>query len=429
MNSRILCVMAYFCVFLSLFPFAVMTEAIAFGEYVWWHYLAFYGVCIVFFICGYFLKSWVAGGSFTKKQESVAIFVSRAAVALPVAAFTAVCLFFELSAGLFLYTLPAAIISYFYARSAQGNGYSDIFTRGQFALFFVVGIIAAILLSLTFEAAISSVGMYQLCISFGVLIVLAAVLTNQTNIDMRTSQRSAGKAVLPEGLRGYNALLIGAVGAVIVGLCLFSGPIASLVFEGIKQLISLLLSLLRNDDYETPEYQYDGEYQSGDYLDIQENSGSPLLNLLLVIILVAVIIRFRRQIWGFIKELVAPLFKANEQIEAVPFYDEVVDSAVKFRSGSRKKELKQLYKRYCRENDLAVRYRMGYTLFLMKLSASPYSQTISDTTYIHNIKGNNAFHRDGLDGMVEVYNKVRYSGYVPTSEEINEQKTLIEQIL
>ncbi len=429
MNSRILSAAAYFCVFLSLFPFAVITEGIAFSEYVWWHYFALYGVNITFFLMGYLCRGWVSGGSFSKKLESVAVFFSRAAVAVPIVIFSAVVLLCGLSAGLFLYSLPAAVIAYFYGYSAFGKGYSDVFTRGQFALFFVAGIIAAILLSLTYDKEISSVGMYQLCISFGVLIVMAAVLTNQTNIDMRTSQRSAGKAVLPDGLRSYNALLIAAVGAVIVGLCLFSGPVAKLVFEGIKQLISLLLSLLRNNEYEVPDYQYDGEYQSGEYISYEENTGSELLNLLLLIILIVVIIRFRKQIWSFIKEIAAPLFKQSEQAEAVPFYDEVADSAAKFRSGNRKKELKQLYKRYCREDNSVARYRIGYTLFLMKLSDSPYSQAISDTTLIHNIKGNNAFHRDELDGMVAVYNKVRYGGYTPTTDELSAQHRLIEQIM
>ena len=429
MNGKLLRGTAVFCVLLSLFPFAVMTEAIAFGEYVWWHYFALYGVNIAFYLLGYLCRSWVTNGGFSKKREPLMTFLSRAAVAVPVIAFVAVVLGCNLTAGLLLYALPAGVIAYFGGYSAYGRGYSDVFTRGQFALFFVAGVIAAILLSFTYEKELASVGMYQLCIAFGMLIVAAAVLTNQTNIDIRTGQRGGGRAVLPDGLRGYNALLIAAVGAAIVGLCLFSRPIAVLIFEGIKQLLSLLLSLIQKRDYGTPEQQYDGQYQDGGYITFEDGTGSELLNLLLLVILVVLAVVFRKRIWAFIKELAAPLFKPSEQAEAVPFYDEVADSAAKSRSVSRRRELKQLYRRYLKETEPVARYRMGYTLFLMKLADSPYSQALSDTTFIHNIKGNSAFHRDSLDGMVEVYNRVRYGGHVPTPDELGEQRALIEEIL
>ena len=130
MNNKALSGIAVFSAFLSLFPFVVLTEAIAFGCYTWWHYFALYAVHAVFYIFGYFCRSWVLGGSFSKRFKPVAFFLSRAAVAVPVITFVVVCVWLKMTAGLFLYTLPAAIIAYFFGYNAFGKGYTDLFSRG-----------------------------------------------------------------------------------------------------------------------------------------------------------------------------------------------------------------------------------------------------------------------------------------------------------
>lgn len=73
-----------------------------------------------------------------------------------------------------------------------GRDYSEVFSREWFGVYFVAAVIAAVLLSFTHNDFICSAGMTQLCVSFGALIIGAAVLTNQTNIDVQTRSVLAG---------------------------------------------------------------------------------------------------------------------------------------------------------------------------------------------------------------------------------------------
>lgn len=435
MHNRILITLAVFCQFLALFPFAVLTEGVGFGGYVWWHYAAIYAAAALFYGCGRFLGAWASRGGFSRRTKPIAVFLARVGFFVPSAAFIVVCAVFHFHTGLYLYLLPACIAAYFGGYLSVGKEYSDVFTRGWFAVYFVAAILSAILLNCTGNKQLVSDGMMQLCVAFGILIVLAAVLTNQTNIDVQTRQRAGGHALVPKGTRRYNAYLIAAVGAAVVGLFLLSGPIASLLFKGIQALLRWLLSLVRAGVQEDPQ---DGEMAENtadavEY-DMTENPIADLLMFLFEVFIVILIIKFRRQIWGFFKEIFAPLFKVPVREEAVPFVDELSESSdEKTASRELRRSEREIYRRYRRETDPVMKYREGYELFLIKLGASPFPQLNTDTTTIHSAKGEKAFGRHipeaELDGMVQVYNRVRYGGEVPDERELLELDRIIEAII
>ena len=232
-----------------------------------------------------------------------------------------------LHSGLYLYLLPGCIAAYYGGSLSVGRDYSEVFSSGWFGVYFVAAVIAAVLLSFTHNDFICSAGMTQLCVSFGALIIGAAVLTNQTNIDVQTRQRAGGRAVLPAGVRRSNALMIAVVGAVILALFLFAKPFGNAILECIKAVVRFLLSLLNrgredvDDDNELAE-------NTSDVIDYttNENPYADLLMFLLAAGIVFLVVKFRRQIWGFIREIFAPLFKEAVGGAPAPFFDEVSSS-------------------------------------------------------------------------------------------------------
>lgn len=430
MKKSLLNKMALFCRMLALFPFAVLTDAAGAGEYIWWHYLAFFAMTAVFYTPGYFAGKIIAVAHFPKAARPIAVFASRAAVLLPTAAFIVLASVLHLSAMLYLYALPAGLIAYFSGYRAFGQEYSDLFSIGWLGLFFTASIIACIILNFSRVPELYSAAVLQLCLVFGLMIVLASLLANQTNIDQRTRQRSAGKSVLPNGLRGYNAMLIAGISVATVALFLLAKPLATLIVRGISAALGLIISLIRDHGLEM-DYgpQLGGEEAVGAITDTADNTAFTILWALAVILALIAVIRFRKQIINFFRDLFAPLFRESKREAPQPFADEITDTLSKSDSArSRRRSEQQLLWQFRRETDPRTKFRLGYRLFMVRLSRSAFAPLPSDTTSIHAQKGQSAFRREDIGEMVSVYNGVRYGGAVPSPEQLEKQRALIEEL-
>ncbi len=415
---------------MSAFPFVVLCEGVCFDGYIWWHYLVYYAVFTAFYLLGRLCGAWAINPRHSRSFKPKAIFLSRLAAALPIIVFFIVCAGLDLTAGLYLYILPAAIILFFGGHSTVGREYTDIFTRGWFAMYFVVAVISSLILWFTHEDEIISPGGYQLCFGFGVLIILAAVLANQTNIDTCTQQRDFGKTVLPQGLRRYNAWLVAAVVAAIVALFLFTKPLAQLFFLGIKQIILGLLWLFTRGETKNPENNLLNE--SGDgvlNVGVSDNSFAEATTVLLVIGIIAILVIFRRQIAELLSVLFSPMFRMQEQSGEPAYSDEISEAVNASKSSfSRRRSEQQLYKQFRREEDAVKKYRIGYKLMMMRLEDTPFATVPTDNTDIHRIKGENGLRSDKVQQIVEIYNDVRYKGRVPAAEELSFEENFIEEI-
>lgn len=431
MNGRALKYISVFGQFLSVFPFVVLCEGAGFGEYTWWHYIALFAALAVFYCCGRLGAEWAASPKHSRYFRPKAIFLSRAAIIVPTIIYIIVCASLELSSSLYIYALPAALIMFHGGRSAAGKGYSDIFGRGWFALYFVAAAVTSVILWFTHDESVKTAGGFQLCLAFGVLIIISAVLTNQTNIDTCTHQRDAGRSVLPKGLRGYNGALVAAVVAVIVALCLFAAPLAELVMLLIKQLLSGIIMLLQSThpDGATEDILSGTEGGEGPAVSPNDNALADILSAVLIIGLIAVIVVFRKQIIGFFRDLIAPLFRIREEADNIAYVDEV--SEISEHGGgerSRRKREQQLYKLYRKEADPVKKYRTGYRLMLVRLLETPFPPAETDNTDIHRVKGENGLRSDSVKDIVRIYNDVRYSGRTPTREELAFEERFIEEI-
>ncbi len=373
---------------------------------------------------------WALSGNHSRSFRPKAIFLSRVAISLPTIAFVIVCSSLELTTGLYIYALPAAMIMFHGGYSTKGKDYADIFTRGWFALYFIAALLSMAIIWFTKVEDVVSAGSFQLCFGFGVLIIIAAVLTNQTNIDLCTHQRDSQKAALPKGLRAYNSCLVAAVVSVTVALFLFAAPTAQLIYSAIKQLISLVLSFLQNRVTENPDDSLDFALGEGQLaVDARDNSLGSLLSILLFAGMVVLIIVFRRQIVAFFRELISPLFRVNEDNTEVGYMDEVSIIPEYARGNtSRRKREQTLYRLYRREEDPRKKYRLGYRLMLLRLSDTAFPPVDTDNTSDHRVKGENGLRNDRIDNIINVYNEVRYNESVPTNEDIVFEEQFIEEI-
>lgn len=414
---------------LSVLPLAVLCEGAGYGSFTWWHFLLLYAAFAAFYGCGRLAAAWALGRSHKREYRALVAFFSKLAIALPIAAFIMVCAAAGFSTALYLYALPAAVVMYYGGYISYGKEYSDIFTRGWFALYFVLAIIAAVIVGLTRNAELTSAADLQLCGGFGVLIVISAILTNQTNIDICTHQRDAGRSVLPRGLRRYNCLLSAAVAAAVCALLLLAVPLGQLFGSALKQLITLIVRFLQGlgNGSEATDAALSGTDSAGIPMDITDNSIADALSVLMFVGIAVLLFALRKHIADLFRQLFAPLFRNKITEEASAYTDELSEVA----AGSdipRRKRAQQLYKLYRKETDPAAKYRLGYRFMLLRLSFTQYPPCPADNTYIHREKGEIGLQTDKMQRIVEIYNRLRYGGQIPTEDEIRFEEAFIEEI-
>ena len=416
---------------LAVLPFVVLCEGVGLDEYIWWHYLAVYAVFGAFYAIGRLCGAWAVSPRHSRSFRPKAIFLSKMALAVPIIVFFIVCMALELSTGLYIYVLPAAIILFHGGYYTVNKEYTDIFGRGWFGLYFVSAVIVSVILWFTHEQHIRDVGSFQLCFGFGALMILSAVLTNQTNIDSCTHQRDADKMSLPKGLRSYNTKLVAAVTAATVALFLFTKPLATLLFTGVKQLIRGIMWLMtRKGEFDpTNDLVFGNEGEGALTVGEADNSFAEATTILIALALLAIVFVFRKQLIEFFRELLAPLFRVQEPVEALAYTDEVTELPETGRSPfSRRKTEQQLYKQFRKETDAIKKYRIGYKLMLMRLQDTPFATVPTDNTDIHRVKGENGLRSERVQQIVSIYNDVRYKGRVPTAEELALAEAFIEEI-
>lgn len=436
-GSGMLRLAAVFGQFLALFPLAAAFCGLGAGGYLPWIFCVIYAVWGAFYAAGYLLgklaRELELSGKPSKKAQPLILFLSRAAVVVPTAVFIAVVIIARINTQWLFYVLPGGVIAYFGAHNSVGKGYSDVFSRAWFAMYFILAVFVSAMLWSSHEEELLSAGISRLCAGFAVMIILSAVLTNQTNIDVCTKQRAGGKSVLPGGLRRYNAVLITVIFAAATGLFLFARPLAELVkllMAVIGRGILFIFRSLGSCVQTTPGGEMPDE--PGSVSDIIPPEGTNnLANVIYALLLIGmliVIIRLRRQIWSALKSLFEPLFRKSSAGLDIPFYDEILASdARSLTPRARRRTERELARQYRRESDPARRYRFGYALFLIRLGKTNRPPLPADTTTVHREKGESAFEKD-LGELSAVYNRVRYGEAAPTADELSRQERLLTEI-
>lgn len=422
----------------SLFPFAVAYEAMGEGNFSAPKFLAIYAVWAAFWICG-LLADRLAERiemrqRFPKKLVPVINFLSRMLFLLPSAGFIAAGLALDIPGAAYFYILAAAVIIYFGGNMSVGRSYSAVFSAGWFVLYLIAGTFVAAALGMSDNAELAGSGRFMLCVGFAVVILLFALLKNQSNIDRCTNQRDRGRAVLPRGLRRYNALLGGGIFAAALCLFVFAKQIGQLInaflgvlFRAFLSILSLLSGCAPAEEEIVQPVESIGAIDPAPEVVSSGDQGD-IVAVLAVLFLLVMAVLCRKPLLNAIKTLLAPLINRGSEND-VPFADEITESSEKreLTPRARRKAERELMRRYARETSPKRKYRLGYALYLMRLSRTDKPPKRSDTTSELREKGESVFNED-LGNFSDTYNKVRYGDKTPTAEELAAERELLKRI-
>lgn len=430
--SKILLILAAAGQLAALFPFAVMSVAACEEAPDFWRFAALFAIWALFRFIGF------SAGSVAEKIKSekalpkihpLINFLAKFACVIPLGVFIAACVVFRLPFTFCFYTLPPAAVIYFGGYASVGRSYSDVFTAGWFVTYSISALIFSIMLyimkiSTPWTGSALSAGL-------AIEILFFVFFANQKNIDKCTNLRDAGKAALPRGLRRYNAVLVIAIFAISLGLFIFAETIGRIIVTAVFAVIGVVLFVVDFliNLFSTPNKPTEGIPDGeGHWTTIT----APLVAsprdysvALVIVIAVILVIAFRKQILGALKKAFAAAFKNRDKRFDTPYVDEISTSQPNIKRRKLQKAERELAKKYARETSPALRYRLGYALFLARLRRTENPPAPSDTTQIHRQKGERAFKLD-LSEFSKTYEKVRYADAVPTAEELQNQEELLK---
>lgn len=416
----------------ALFPFAVMSVAAGGEAPEFRRFAVIFAVWILFREAGWGIGSLaerIKGGRRSAKLHPLINFLARFCCVIPLGAFVAACFIFNLPPSFYFYTIPPSAAVYFGGYSSVGRSYSDVFTKGWFAVYPISALLLSVMLSVGEVSAPWAGGV--LCVGLAVEILFFVVIANQANIDKCTKQRDAGKAALPRGLRRYNAVIVISIFTASMGLFIFARPLGQLIMGALVAVIGAVMfaidwfgNLFTSSNHAEEELSEGGDRLTSFTTHYGVNPNDIFITLA-AIAAVVLIIAFRKQIRSAFKRAFAAAFKNRDKRFDTPYVDEIMSSDAKPLSPRElKKAEREISKRYARETSPTLRYRLGYALFLARLRHTEDPPAPADTTDIHREKGERSFGID-LSEFSETYNRVRYGDITPTSEELAAEYEII----
>ncbi len=319
----------------------------------------------------------------------------------------------------------SAVLWYFLGERAAHKHYADIFPAFMFGIYIGVTLLCYLFYGAMCEKELKDPVQTAVIIAFMVEMCLAALLINQSGIYDKANRRRETRTMLPKGLSGYNAALV--TGVTVCGLMLyiFSDKIVWLLNEIVRLFIKLFLFLMHG-------YSEFMEIESGessaDPMGYSGNETYDLWNLLLFVVIIVLLIIFRRQIWhtlkGFFSRIIGFFAKETTLSEAEPEFVDVFEQVSDVRKG-RDLSYSALMKRYKKETDPVKKYRLGYGVLLWQMKYCKAKLTASDTVTDQYEKGREIFGAE-LQVIASAYDKLRYDGAIVTEEQLDLLDSLIK---
>lgn len=331
--------------------------------------------------------------------------------------------------------LPAALIWYVLGLKLAKDSFSDIFTLPWLAVYIVETVLCSLAgwimsadydyMSFTFKAC------SYLLVAMSLITVL---LVNQSNIQSQIAKRRNTSLIVPKGLRAYNAGLILIVGGIILAFLTLKDYIAAVIMWFVRitlKLIDMILSGL--------SYFKTGEITSteqpvvpGGSLE-ESSSGHDIWLYLLFILLIVLIIVFRKKIIGFFRKLASRIFgrisadnlNVKNEDGFTDRYEHITVTSEKIRKEGRADTLKS----YRKEKDTVKKYRLGYKLYMMWLAKRSRENLENMTATQHAKQAEKLYHGNtDTNRLAQAYTAVRYGDKPPTDDGIRDMQALIDEL-
>lgn len=422
MRSKILKLLAVISFGLITFPFVLTNDVLAFEDISVLRILCYYGVFGVIFGLG------MAFGKITLRHKKF-IFLERFMGVLTFAT-GLLMLFFTDHINIIVAVGASAVLWYFLGGRASRKHYADIFPAFMFGVYIIVTIICYLFFGAMCEKEVREPVLSAVIIAFMVELCLAALLINQSNIYDKANRRRETRTALPKGLSGYNAGLV--LGITLIGLFLylFSDGIVWLLNGIVKLIIRAALFIMYGyTDFMATE-AVDSSLQSGNgYMQFKSHA---LWDLVLAVVITALIIIFRKQIFtaikNFLKRIYGFFVKQTELSEPEPEFVDVFEEigSSRTRNGGYV-TYTGLMKLYKKEADPVKKYRHGYNILLKQLQMCKADIRGADTVTDQHDKGR-ALCGAELKTVTDSYDKLRYNDDTVTAEQLAALDTLINQL-
>lgn len=397
-------------------PFVLTNDVLAFDNISLLRILMYYALFGVVFGIGY------AFGKATIKHRKLILMERFAGLLTFCGGFLLLSITDE--PGIIFAVGASCVLWYFLGERAAHKHYADIFPAFMFGVYILVTLICYLFYGAMCKSELKEPVQTAVIAAFMVEMCLAALLINQSGIYDKANRRRETRTMLPKGLSGYNAALV--TGVTVCGLLLyvFADGIKWFLEELVRLFIRVMLFLLRGP----------AEFMS---IESSENTTDPFINtgnqtydiwnLLIFVILIAVIIFFRRQIWQAIKNLFSRILGffsretavSDDEPEFVDVFEQVSDVR-RVRGLSYSAMMKQ----YKKESDPVKKFRLGYGVLLWQMKYCRAKLSVADTVTDQYEKGREIF-GPGLEEISSVYNGLRYNGETVTEEQLSSLDSLI----
>lgn len=422
MRSGILKFLAVISFGLVTFPFVLTNDVLAFENISVLRILAYYCAFGVIFGFGY------AFGKATLKRKKL-IFAGRI-IGILTFGLGLVMLTFTKEINIVFAVGASAVLWYFLGERASRKHYADIFPAFMFGVYICVTLLCYLFYGAMCPRELKEPVQGAVIAAFMIELCLAALLINQSGIYDKANRRRETRTMLPKGLSGYNAALVLAVTMLGLFLYLFTDKIVWLLNEFVRLVIKAALFIMKgySEFMATEAVDYNVAEGSG-YTPAETND---LWNLVFIIILITVVIVFRKKIFSYIKELFRRIYgffsRETEISEAEPEFTDVfeeLDSSRRRNSGS--VSLSRLMKLYRSEADPIKKYRFGYGLLLRQLRICKADIREADTVSVQHEKGR-AICGSELKSVTDSYDRLRYNDSTVTDEELKQLDELIRSM-
>ena len=393
---KILSVLAFSAV---VFPFLFGCDVNRYGNIDPLRILYYYGIGAGLFGIGYL------GAELKKAHPKLGIPVRIFGLLMFAAGFLALLIGGDASTVFALGS--CSIFAFFIGERCRFKNFADMYPLSAFAVYIVLTVACFIFVSLTSPEEIRTTVTDTITAAFVAEFTAAALLLNQSGIFDRANMRKETKTSLPKGLTGYNAALV--LGITVTGLvlCLFRKQIAWLLEQAVMIVIRVLYIIANLFTAEKMGIE------PGETVSVTRGFGETadeayILEALAVLVLLGVVIKFRRQIFKAISlsstrnRYLEDRLTKNENIYAVR-------------------------RRYKAETDPVTKYRLGYRVLLYRIKSYNQRLSPSDTTSVQSERGADLFGKEQLASVVGTYENVRYGTHSPTQPQLSELSELIEK--
>lgn len=419
MRERLLKILAVAAFGMVSFPIVLTGDAHSFGNIEPLRLCAYYAVFLAVFALGYAL------GQVTKRRKKLL---------LPCRILGAGTFFLSLFLRQFTDQVTvigaagaAAVFWYFLGERSSRKHYADFFPIFAFGIYIVVTLFSYFAFSFSAAEELRPSVQNAVIGSFLAELCLAALLINQSGIYDKASRRRETKTMLPHGLSGYNAALVLLFTGAGLALYLFSDKIVWLLREIVRLILMFILYLMQTFGQTMETVPGEG----GDLSEmLPKSSPFEFWNILAVLLAIALIIVFRKQLWAWLKNIgraIRDFFSRDvaESGEPLDFVDLFEEAPSLKRKKAQTLTDAQILKKYRAQTDPLQKYRLGYRLLLRKMNRANADITPSDTASAHLEKGRRVY-GETLSPIVEGYNTVRYHEEDAGSEPTDALEKLLE---